>query len=212
MVKKEDLLLYAITDRRWLDGRTMADDVDKVLASGATFLQLREKHLTGEALKELALSVQEVAKKHHVPFVINDNVALAKEIGADGVHVGQSDMEYSEARRILGPDAIIGVSAGDLKEAVTAEKAGADYIGVGSIFSTSTKADATRVTMDVLKEICATVKIPVVAIGGIDAGNAEELIGTGICGICAITALFGVADPAEGARIMREKAEKIVKG
>ncbi|MDD5922827.1 MAG: thiamine phosphate synthase, partial [Eubacteriales bacterium] len=136
---KKTLLLYAITDRAWLDGRNLEDDVRDVLRGGATFLQLREKNLKGEELRKEAEAVQAVAKEFSVPFVLDDDVMLAKEIGADGVHVGQSDMEYSEARKILGPDKIIGVSCGTVEEAKAAEAVGADYIGVGAVFPTSTK-------------------------------------------------------------------------
>ena len=152
---RKSMLLYAITDRGWLkEGETLEGVVEDVLKSGATFLQLREKIQGHEEIVEMAKKLQALCKKYKVPFVVNDDIMAAKEMDADGVHIGQSDMEYTKAREILGPDKIIGVSAGNLQEAKEAERVGADYIGVGAVFHTDTKKDATSLTMDQLKEIC----------------------------------------------------------
>ncbi|MGN1032842.1 MAG: thiamine phosphate synthase [Intestinibacter sp.] len=208
---KKSMLLYAITDRAWLkEGETLEGVVEDVLKSGATFLQLREKIQGHEEIVEMAKKLQALCKKYNVPFVVNDDTMAAKEIDADGVHIGQSDMEYTKAREILGPDKIIGVSAGNLQEAKEAERVGADYIGVGAIFHTDTKKDATSLTMEQLKEICEAVSIPVVAIGGISLDNALELKGTGIDGICVISAIFGSENPSEATKKLLDLSKKIV--
>lgn len=199
-MRAEDLLVYAITDRYWLQGERLADQVEEVLKNGATFLQLREKEFSHEEMVVEAKEIKEIAAKYHVPFVINDDIYAAKEIDADGVHIGQSDMAYKEARKILGSEKIIGLSAGNLEEAIQAEKLGADYIGVGAVFHTDTKDDATSLTFDELREITSTVSIPVVAIGGISADNLMQLKGTGIDGISVISAIFGQPNPGEATR------------
>ena len=196
-MKKEDLLCYAITDRYWLNGRRLADDVEKSLKGGATFMQLREKELDEKTFREEAVELKALCKKYNVPFVINDNVQIAKDIDADGVHVGQEDMNSGEVRKLLGPEKIIGVSVQTVEMALEAEKNGADYLGVGAMWATSTK-DADVVSFETLRDICNAVKIPVVAIGGIKASNAAELKGTGIAGISVISAIFA-ADDIEGA-------------
>ena len=208
---KKSMLLYAITDRAWLkEGETLEEVVEDVLKSGATFLQLREKIQGHEEIVEMAKKLQALCKKYKVPFVVNDDIMAAKEMDADGVHIGQSDMEYTKAREILGPDKIIGVSAGNLQEAKEAERVGADYIGVGAVFHTDTKKDATSLTMDQLKEICESVSIPVVAIGGISVDNALELKGTGVDGICVISAIFGSKNPSEATKKLLDLSKKIV--
>ena len=208
---RKSMLLYAITDRGWLkEGETLEGVVEDVLKSGATFLQLREKIQGHEEVVEMAKKLQALCKKYKVPFVVNDDIMAAKEMDADGVHIGQSDMEYTKAREILGPDKIIGVSAGNLQEAKEAERVGADYIGVGAVFHTDTKKDATSLTMDQLKEICESVSIPVVAIGGISVDNALELKGTGIDGICVISAIFGSENPSEATKKLLDLSKKIV--
>ncbi|MGM9531825.1 thiamine phosphate synthase [Intestinibacter sp.] len=208
---RKSMLLYAITDRAWLkEGETLEGVVEDVLKSGATFLQLREKIQGHEEIVEMAKKLQALCKKYNVPFVVNDDIMAAKEMDADGVHIGQSDMEYTKAREILGPDKIIGVSAGNLQEAKEAERVGADYIGVGAVFHTDTKKDATSLTMDQLKEICEAVSIPVVAIGGISVDNALELKGTGVDGICVISAIFGSENPSEATKKLLDLSKKIV--
>ena len=173
--RKEDMVLYAITDRHWLNGESLYQQVEKALQGGVTFLQLREKKLDKELFMKEAREIKELCRKYKVPFIINDNVEIAKAIDADGVHVGQSDMEAGDVRKRLGADKIIGVSAKTVEQALLAEKHGADYLGVGAVFSTSTKTDATGVSHETLRDICQAIKIPVVAIGGITKDNVNEL-------------------------------------
>ena len=193
-IKPEELLLYAVTDRHWLNGATLISQVEAALKGGATFIQLREKNLDDKAFYQEALEIQKLCKEYKVPFVINDNVELAKKIGADGVHVGQSDMEALDVRKVLGDDKIIGVSAQTVEQAELAEKHGADYLGVGAVFPTGSKNDATEVSFEMLQEICEHVHIPVIAIGGITRDNVVELSQSGICGIAVISAIFGQTD------------------
>ncbi len=207
-VRPEDLRLYAITDRRWLGNKKLSDDVEAVLKGGATFIQLREKHLDTDAFKQEAEVIQKICAAYHVPFIINDNVEIAKAIGADGVHVGQSDMAAGDVRRRLGDDKIIGVSASTVEEALEAERHGADYLGVGAVFPTGSKDDADAVDAATLKAICEVVDIPVVAIGGITADNMKELSGSGICGISVISALFAQPDPHQAAKTLRAESEQ----
>ena len=191
---KEDLLLYAVTDRHWLKDETLENQVEKVLQGGATFLQLREKSLDDDIFLAEAKEIQKLCKKYQVPFVINDNVDIALAIDADGVHVGQSDMEALDVRKRLGPDKIIGVSAQNVQQALLAQKHGADYLGVGAVFPTGSKDDAEDVSFETLKAICQAVDIPVIAIGGITKENVSELKGSGICGIAVISAIFAQKD------------------
>ena len=207
---KEQLLLYAVTDRHWLkEGEGLEVPVEKALQGGVTFLQLREKELEEESFEKEAYVLQKLCRKYHVPFIINDNVALAVKTGADGVHVGQEDMEASEVRKMIGPDRILGVSAQTVEDALRAEAAGADYLGVGAVFPTGSKDDAVEVPEQVLKDICSAVHIPVVAIGGINGRNMEELENTGICGISVISAIFGREDVEKAAKELYEKARAL---
>ena len=183
---KKGLLLYAVTDRSWLNGETLYSQVEKALQGGATFIQLREKNLDQDHFMEEALELKKLCAAYHVPFVINDNVEIAAKMDADGVHVGQSDMEAGDVRAKLGPDKIIGVSAQTVEQAILAEQRGADYLGVGAVFHTGSKADAEDVSHETLTAICNAVKIPVIAIGGITRDNVTELSGSGICGIAVI--------------------------
>ena len=209
-MKAEDLMVYAITDRYWLNGAKLADQVEDVLKNGATFLQLREKSFTHEEMVAEAKEIKAIAAKYQVPFVINDDIYAAKEIDADGVHIGQSVMEYRKEREILGEDKIIGLSAGNLQEAIDAEKMGADYIGVGAVFHTDTKKDTTAMSFEELKEITDTVSIPVVAIGGISADNLMQLAGTGIDGISVISAIFGQEDPGAATKKLVELTREML--
>ncbi len=184
------LLLYAVTDRTWLNGRSLCEVVRDAIIGGATFIQLREKNLGYEAFKYQAIEIKRLCNEFDVPFVINDNVMLAKEINADGVHVGQDDMRASDVRNIIGHDKILGVSVRTPEEAVIAESNGADYLGAGAVFHTGSKNDAVDITHEALREICRAVKIPVVAIGGINANNIHELSGSGIKGVAVISAIF----------------------
>lgn len=207
---KKDLLLYAVTDRHWLEGRTLYEVVKESLDGGATFIQLREKTLDEETFLQEAKELQKLCKEYKVPFVINDNVDIAVEMDADGVHVGQSDMEAGDVRAKLGPDKIVGVSAGTVEEAILAEKRGADYLGVGAVFPTGSKDDAIEVPHDTLKAICEAVSIPVIAIGGITQENVSELAGSGICGIAVISAIYGQKDIKKATENLKEATKKMV--
>ena len=209
--RKEDLLLYAVTDRSWLNGETLYAQVEKALKGGVTFVQLREKALDEQAFLEEAKEIQKLCAQYHVPFVINDNVEIAAQIGADGVHVGQSDMEAGDVREKLGPDRIIGVSAQTVEQAVRAQERGADYLGVGAVFPTGSKADAVEVSHETVRAIMEAVDIPVIAIGGITKDNVSELSGTGICGIAVISAIFAQEDIEGAARVLKERTEAAVK-
>jgi thiamine-phosphate pyrophosphorylase len=193
-IKPYQLCLYAITDRHWLGGRELSHVVEEALKGGVTMLQFREKNLPREELIAEARKVREVAARYHVPFIVNDHVSVAKEIDADGVHIGQSDTELKTAREILGPDKIIGVTAPSVSLAVAAEQMGADYIGAGAVFPTDSKQDTKPLSLENLKKITDAVSIPVVAIGGIGADNLTQLEGTGICGIAVISAIFAADD------------------
>lgn len=210
-MKQEDLLLYAVTDRYWLHGETLVSQVERAIRGGATFVQLREKKLDEAAFLEEALAIQALCRKYGVPFVINDNVELARKIGADGVHVGQSDMEALSARETLGPGKIIGVSAQTVEQAVLAERHGADYLGVGAVFPTGSKDDAEEVSYETLSAICRAVSIPVIAIGGITRNNVTELADSGICGIAVISAIFGKPDIEAAARDLKRQTRKMLK-
>ena len=209
--RKEDMLLYAVTDRSWLNGETLYAQVEKALKGGVTFVQLREKALDEQAFLEEAKEIQKLCEQYHVPFVINDNVEIAAQIGADGVHVGQSDMEAGDVREKLGPDRIIGVSAQTVEQAVRAQERGADYLGVGAVFPTGSKADAVEVSHETVRAITEAVDIPVIAIGGITKDNVSELSGTGICGIAVISAIFAQEDIEGAARVLKERTEAAVK-
>ena len=206
----KDLLLYAVTDRYWLGKRTLHDVVKESLDGGVTFVQLREKHLDQAHFLEEAKDLKMLCKSYNVPFVINDNVDIALEMDADGVHVGQSDMEAGDVRAKLGPDKIIGVSAQTVEQAILAEKRGADYLGVGAVFPTNSKDDATDVSYETLKAICQAVSIPVIAIGGITKDNVEELSGSGICGIAVISAIYGQKNIKDAAANLKMAVQKII--
>ena len=207
---RKDLMLYAVTDRSWLGGETLRSQVERALKGGATFIQLREKELDEGDFLEEAKEIQKLCREYHVPFVINDNVEIAAAIGADGVHVGQSDMEAGDVRRRLGPDKIIGVSAQTAEQALRAQEHGADYHGVGAVFPTGSKADATEVSRETLEEICRAVDIPVIAIGGIGRENVMELKGSGICGIAVISAIFAQKDIEAAAAELKKRVEEML--
>lgn len=207
---EKELLLYAVTDRHWLGEETLYDQVKKALDGGATFVQLREKKLDREVFLAEAKEIQKLCKEYGVPFVVNDEVSIAKDIDADGVHVGQSDMEAMDVRKILGPDKIIGVSAQTVEQAIIAEKHGADYLGVGAVFTTGSKDDADDVSHETLKAICEAVSIPVIAIGGITKDNVAELAGSGICGVAVISAIFGQKDIQKATEELKFSVENML--
>lgn len=208
---RKDLLLYAVTDRSWLGGDTLASAVEKALKGGATFVQLREKELEYEKFLEEAKEIKMLCRRYRVPFVIDDNVDIALAVDADGVHVGQHDMEAGNARKLIGSDRILGVSVQTVEQAISAERKGADYLGVGAVFPTGSKADAEHVSIETLKEICRAVSIPVVAIGGINRDNVMKLSGTGICGIAVISAIFAQPDIERAASELKKLVLKMVK-
>ncbi len=195
--------LYAVTDRSWLKGRTLAACVEEALRGGSTCLQLREKELDEAAFLAEALEMKALCARYNVPFIVNDNVDIAIKSGADGAHVGQSDEGAAAARARIGEDKILGVSVQTVEQAVKAEQDGADYLGVGAMFSTGTKLDADDVSFDTLKSICRTVRIPVVAIGGISMKNVCEFADTGIDGIAVVSAIFAAEDIEAAARELR---------
>ena len=182
--------LYAVTDRFGLPYEEFIKKIGEALSGGITCLQLREKNIFDEDFLKEAIEVKKMCRKHNVPLIINDNVKIALECGADGVHIGHNDMSIKQARKILGDDFIIGVSAHNVGEALEAEKNGADYLGTGAAFGSKTKKDANAISHQTIADICKAVKIPVVAIGGIEKTNVLELKGTGIDGIAVISAVF----------------------
>lgn len=209
---RQSMLLYAVTDRAWLGDHTLAQEVETVLKNGATFLQIREKELCRESFLSEAWALKALAEEYHVPFVVNDDIGIALEIGADGVHVGQSDIVGKDVRAMIGPDKILGISANTVETALAAERAGADYIGVGAVFGTTTKKDAKCLSVPQLRAICDAVTIPVVAIGGISAGNILELKGSGVDGVAVVSAIFAAEDPGAAAAEMLKLAREMVKG
>ena len=207
---KKDLLLYAVTDRAWLGDKTLSWQVEESLKGGATMIQMREKHLDHEHFLKEAKEIKELCRKYQVPFLINDDVDLAVEVDADGVHVGQHDMEAGEVRKKIGPNRILGVSAQTVEQALLAQQAGADYLGGGAVFPTGTKDDADAVSIQTLGEICRAVNIPVVAIGGIGQHNVMQLAGSGICGIAVVSAIYAQPDIQNAASTLHALAKEMV--
>lgn len=211
---KNKLLLYAVTDRHWLNGAALCEQVEKAIEGGVTFVQLREKELdlnpNKENLIQEAAAIRDLCKRQHIPFVINDYVELAKMIDADGVHVGQSDMETGDVRAAIGNQKILGVSVQTVKQAVLAQKRGADYLGVGAVFPTGSKSDAEDVDYKTLQEICHAVSIPVIAIGGICSENVMQLSRSGICGVAVISGIFAKKDIVRATEELKNRVEKMV--
>lgn len=205
----EMLRLYAVTDRAWVGVQTLPQQVEAALKGGATCVQLREKHLDDAAIRAEALEISALCKQYRVPFILNDNVALAAECGADGVHLGQEDMDPAQARQILGPDAIIGVSAHSVAEAKAAVAAGADYLGCGAMFATTTKTDTTTLPKETLRAICEAVPVPVVAIGGIHKENLLSLADCGEAGVALVSAIFAAKDIEAECRELRQLVSKL---
>ena len=209
-LQKKDMLLYAVTDRSWLNGKTLYEEVHEAIMGGATMIQLREKNLDEESFLAEAKQIKELCARYHIPLIINDNVDVALKINADGVHVGQDDMNVLNVRKILGPNKIIGVSAHNVTEAVAAVDAGADYLGSGAVFATGSKKDVNILEKRVLKEICETVDVPVTAIGGINEKNIIKLTGTGISGIAVISAIFASDNITKKTKELKELAKRVV--
>ena len=207
---RQSMLLYAVTDRSWLkEGETLLSVCEDVLQHGATFLQIREKDLDAASFQEEAAQLKQLCGRYKVPYVVNDSVEIAMAIDADGVHVGQSDIKGRDIRSMIGADKILGISAGTVAEAVAAEQAGADYIGVGAVFGTSTKKDARNLTVEKLKEITSAVSIPVVAIGGINSKNLMELAGSGVDGVAVVSAIFAAEDPGQATALLLAQAREM---
>lgn len=208
------LRLYAVSDNAWLHGRTLASCCVEAVRGGATFLQLRDKSATNAELialyRDIQAALQEALPDTKVPFVVNDDVQAAFACDADGVHVGQSDAACAEARRILGPDKIVGVSAQTVEQALAAEAAGADYLGVGALIATPTKPDAVCVSKDELARICAAVSIPVVGIGGLGVSTLGCLEKTGAAGAAVVSALFAADDIKAAASVLKREVERVV--
>ncbi len=195
---RRGMLLYAVTDQSWLnEGQSLLSVCEDVLKNGATFLQIREKDLDANSFEAEAAKLKDLCSRHKVPYVVNDSVEIALAIDADGVHVGQSDIKGRDIRSMIGPEKILGISAGTVEEAIAAENAGADYIGVGAVFGTSTKKNARNLTVEKLKEISSAVSIPVVAIGGINGKNLMKLSGSGVDGVAVVSAIFADEDPGK---------------
>lgn len=205
----EMLRLYAVTDRAWVGKLTLPQQVEAALKGGATCVQLREKNLADSSILAEAREISALCKQYRVPFILNDNVALAAQCGADGVHLGQEDMDPAQARRILGPDAIIGVSAHNVAEAKAAVAAGADYLGCGAMFATTTKTNVTALPKETLRAICAAVGVPVVAIGGISKQNLLSLAHCGEAGVALVSAIFAAEDIEKECRELRKLAEML---
>ena len=206
--QKEMLTLYAVTDRSWLGGRTLAETVEAVIEGGATMIQLREKGKTEEEILASAREIAPVCRKHGVPFIVNDSIELARACGADGVHLGQSDVPEGDVRK-QAEGLILGLSANTVESARLAQERGADYLGVGAVFGTTTKHDARHLTPEKLREITDAVDVPVVAIGGINETNILGLKGCGMEGAAVVSALFAQPDPGEAAKRLRALAEKM---
>ena len=211
---KNSMLLYAVTDRAWLkENEDLTSVCKSVIENGATFLQIREKDLDEGTFEQEAEALKKLCARYHIPFVVNDSVEIALDIDADGVHVGQSDIKGRDIRSMIGNEKILGISAGTVEEAIAAEKAGADYIGVGAVFGTSTKKNARNLTVEKLKEISESVSIPVVAIGGIGVSNIMELVESGVDGVAVVSAIFAAENPGEAtAKLLKLSKEMVHHG
>lgn len=211
---KNSMLLYAVTDRAWLkENEDLTSVCKSVIENGATFLQIREKDLDEGTFEQEAEALKKLCAQYHIPFVVNDSVEIALDIDADGVHVGQSDIKGRDIRSMIGNEKILGISAGTVEEAIAAEKAGADYIGVGAVFGTSTKKNARNLTVEKLKEISESVSIPVVAIGGIGVSNIMELVESSVDGVAVVSAIFAAENPGEAtAKLLKLSKEMVHHG
>lgn len=207
---RDMLLLYAVTDRSWTGRQTLYDQIQAALEGGVTMVQLREKRLSTQALVEEAVEIKELCHRYHVPLIINDNVEAAVASGADGVHVGITDTPVAEIRKRAGGSFIIGATAKTVAQAIAAEQAGADYLGVGAVFPSPTKQNAIRITLEQLKQICSAVSIPAVAIGGIGRENVAALAGGGMAGIAVVSAIFAEKNIQNAAAELKEVVRKVV--
>ena len=206
---KEMLLLYAVTDSAWVGEKTLYQQIEDALKGGVTIVQLREKNLDEDAFVKEAIEVKKLCHRYNVPLIINDNVSVALKSGADGVHVGVEDTPVSEIRKVVPRDFIVGATCKTVEQAKIAENSGADYMGVGAVFPSSTKENALRITTEQLKEICSSVSIPAVAIGGITAENVMEIKGEGIAGIAVVSAIFSAENIEKATQELKKKAREV---
>ena len=207
---KKYMLLYAVTDSAWVGRQSLAQQVESALTGGVTCVQLREKSLNEADFLKEALEIKALCKQYGVPFFINDNVDIAIRCGADGIHVGQEDMQAAQVRKLVGEHMMIGVSVHSVEEALQAIENGADCLGVGAMFPTATKPDASAVPLDVLRDICQAVSVPVVAIGGIGKANLLQLSKTGVDGVALVSAIFAAEDIEQECRELRTLSEQMV--
>lgn len=209
---EKTLLLYAVTDRAWTGRQTLLQQIESALKGGVTLVQLREKNLDFDEFVDEAVKVKAVCSKYNVPLIINDDIQVALKSGADGVHVGQEDMKVSDIRKLVGDSMIIGATAKTIEQAKKAEAEGADYIGVGAVFPSPTKTNAIRITVDMLKEICGSVSIPAVAIGGINKKNMTQITGGGMKGVALVSAIFGAEDIEIECEMLKNLAQQVTFG
>lgn len=207
---KDMLLLYAVTDRSWVGKHTLYEQLEDALKGGATIVQLREKNLAQDEFVAEAVQIKKLCRRYSVPLIINDSVDVALKSGADGVHVGIEDAPVAQIRKRVGKDFIIGATAKTVEQAKAAETAGADYLGVGAVFPSPTKKNAIRITTEQLKEVCSSVSIPAVAIGGINLNNVSELKGGGMDGIAVVSAIFAAEDIKTATAELKEKVKAVV--
>lgn len=207
---KEMLLLYAVTDRKWTGEKTLYRQVEEALKGGATLIQLREKNMPQEDFLKEAREMAALCHRYGTALIINDNVEVALKSGADGVHVGMEDLPVKEIRKQVPGDFIIGATAKTTEQAQRAEKEGADYLGVGTVFPSPTKKNAIRITTEELKKICSSVRIPAVAIGGITSENAGTLVGGGMAGMALVSAVFGASDIERETAGLKKKIQEVV--
>ena len=208
---RETMLLYAVTDRAWTGKESLDKQVEKALRGGVTCVQLREKNLDEKSFLKEARRIRALCGSYRVPFIVNDHVKIALACEADGIHVGQEDMAAKDVRRLMGEERILGVSVHTVEEAKKAVAEGADYLGVGAVFSTATKTNVSQMTMEILREICSSVEVPVVAIGGIHQDNIMELAESGVDGVALVSAIFSARDIEGTCRRLRQLSEEMVK-
>jgi len=207
---KKAMQLYLVTDRHWLKAHSLYEDVEAAINGGVTCVQLREKHLNHQLFVQEAKELKELCNQNQIPLIINDNVEVMLEVDADGIHVGQSDMQAQDVRKLIGSDKVLGVSVQTVEQAITAQNAGADYLGVGAVFPTGTKDDAIEVDLATLQDICQHVDIPIVAIGGINQENLLQLKGSGIDGIAVVSAIMAAEDIFEATKQLKEKTKELL--
>lgn len=207
---KKAMQLYLVTDRHWLKAHSLYEDVEAAINGGVTCVQLREKHLNHQLFVQEAKELKELCNQNQIPLIINDNVEVMLEVDADGIHVGQSDMQAQDVRKLIESDKVLGVSVQTVEQAITAQNAGADYLGVGAVFPTGTKDDAIEVDLATLQDICQHVDIPIVAIGGINQENLLQLKGSGIDGIAVVSAIMAAEDIIEATKQLKERTKELL--